>query len=475
MELITSSTPQSKYTQEQIAFIESDRKLNIILKATAGAGKTFCCTERVRFLLASGVPADKIIFFSFTKNAVEEFKSRLNNESVKVTTIHSFCASLLQKMQKGKKIVEFYEFIKWYSLKCKPKPGSSQAVKDHFFRMTGKMYDDAHYISSQIAAYKLQTADNIKCKLPKYMIEYWKFTKETKSRDFSDMLIEVRDLLKDNKWLRLFKNKYDYILVDEFQDTSTVQMEILLALNAKYYTIIGDRSQSIFSFSGANCDRVISMLKKRRDCVEMSLSTNFRSKKSIVENSNKYSDLHAVPFSQEDGNVHNEIILFENLITILNKYEEVAILVRANSDIKDIEYELLLKKQPLRYFNYITLEEIKLLKKSEEKASTTKKIKPLLNIYKTVDNLVMFIEQNQKCKSFVTSVHKSKGREFDVCVVVNCISPELIKINNLKLSEEQFKELSFDPDDPKDFEEKNIHYVAISRPKSELYFMLHNI
>lgn len=472
MELTTNNRA---YTAEQLAFIEADIKSNIILKATAGSGKTAVSCERVKYLLANGVSPEKICFFSYTQAATLELKSRLNNDAVKVTTIHAFCLGMLAKMNKFKKIVEIYSFIEWYKEKCKPKYNDSQLVKDKFYDTITSMYEDAQYISSSIAAFKLQNADGIKSRIPKYYLEYKQFTKETKSRDFSDMIVECRDLLKENKWLRMFKNQYDYILVDEFQDTSSIQFEILQSLNAKYYTIIGDISQSIFLYSGANAEKIISMLRKRRDCIDLSLSMNFRSSKAIVEHANNYSDLKAVPFSQEEGKVHKEILLLNDLKAILNKHSEVAILVRTNSAIKEIEKKMLMCKQPMRYFNYLTPQECIDLKKATERPITKKKVKALLPVFKSTDLLLEFIESNSNHATLCTSIHKSKGREFSVTVVVNCVSPEILTYNNfVDLDKETLNKISFNPNgtEPEDFEAKNIFYVSISRAKSELYFLL---
>ena len=85
--------------------------------------------------------------------------------------------------------------------------------------------------------------------------------------------------------------------------------------------------------------------------------------------------------------------------------------------------------------------------------------------------LIEFIEENQSSKKFITSIHKSKGREFDVCVVVNSIAPEVLADNDFVLPEKEFKKVSFDYKD-KDAEERNIHYVAVSRARHKLYFML---
>jgi len=125
-ELVSAETPNSLITpsgdtQEQLNFIQADIKSNIILKATAGSGKTASAVKRVRYLLDNGVDPKKIIFFSYTTAAVNEFKKRLNNEEVKITTIHAFCLGMLSRMKKFKEVVDIYQFIDWYNTKYKPR------------------------------------------------------------------------------------------------------------------------------------------------------------------------------------------------------------------------------------------------------------------------------------------------------------------------------------------------------------------
>lgn len=467
---------KNKYTDEQLAFINADIKSNIILRACAGSGKTFSAVERVKYLLEKGVDPSKILFFSYTKAAVEEFRSRLQNDQIKITTIHAFCQGMLAKMKKFKKVVEIYEFINWYKEKNRPKPQASSDVKIKFYELMNDMYENAQYISAEFTSFKLQTAEGIKCKKPDYFEEYNKFKKETKTRDFSDMLIEIRDLLKENKWLVMFRNKYDYILVDEFQDTSSIQMDILLKLNAKYYTLIGDIGQSIFGYSGANAYSVIDMLKKRRNVNEMTLSINFRSSKSIVENSNNYSTLKATPSKESEGVVNKKIMKFDNFLKIIDNFDEIVLLCRTNNVIKDIEREFLLRKYPLNYKNYFSESEIDGIKNGKISVATQNKITSIITSFRTVENIVEFIESNRNNKKFLMTIHKSKGLEFENCVVVNCFAPDLLELNNVKqLSDEQKKKYSFDPDDEEDFESRNVFYVAITRPKSSLYFMAYKI
>lgn len=467
---------KNNYTEEQLAFINADIKSNIILRATAGSGKTFSAVERVRYLISQGVEPSKILFFSYTKAAVEEFRNRLQNDQIKITTIHAFCQGMLAKMKKFKKVVEIYEFISWYKEKHKPKPSASNQIKIKFYELINELYENAQYISAEITAFKLQSAEGIKCKKPDFIDEYNKFKRETKTRDFSDMLIEIRDLLKENKWLVMFRNKYDYILIDEFQDTSGIQMDILLKLNAKYYTLIGDVGQSIFGYSGANAFRVMDMLKKRRKVEEMTLSINFRSSKSIVENSNNYSTLKAIPSKQEEGLVNRKIMKFDNFTKIIDNFNEIVLLCRTNNVIREIEREFLLRKYPMNYKNYLSESEIESIKKGNVSVTTQNKINYLLPTYNNVETLLEFIESNRDINKFLLTIHKSKGLEFENCVVVNCFAPDLLEYNNVKeLSDEQKKKYSFDPDDEEDFESRNVFYVAITRPKSSLYFMAYKI
>ena len=470
-EIQTSAIPGK--TEEQLSFIEYPIKSSnsVILSATAGSGKTFSAVERLKFMLANGVDPSKIVYFSFTVAAVQELKKRINNEEIKITTIHSFCTHILARMKKMRKISTFYDFIDWFKEAHKPKYGSPQKDSQQFYFEVEKLYDTAEYLSSEISAFKLQTADGIKCKMPDYLKEYQRFAKETKSIDFSDMLIQVRDALKEDKWLKMFRNQYEYIFIDEYQDTSTIQMQILLSLNAKYYYLIGDKNQSIYGYSGANCDTIEAMLKRRRQTVEMNLSMNFRSAKLIVENSNKHSFLQATAFHKQDGAVHRKIILFEQAVKILKEKPSVAILVRTNSVIKELEKRLMILKIPMRYENYLKPAELEDLMKAKERVATKNKMRELLPHFGTADAVIEFIRSNQDKESFITTIHKSKGREFPVCIVVNSIAPEILKENNIEVPKEYLSVLSYDPDDENDYEARNVHYVAVSRAKDELYFM----
>jgi superfamily I DNA/RNA helicase len=475
-----------EFTEEQERFIFHDGNDSVILAATAGSGKTFSCVQRLKSLVGRGVDPNKIIFFSFTTAATEELRDRATAAGIKVrdpkkkdydgatiTTIHAFANSLLYKMDKGKRIADFFQFIEWFKNKYKPSSHATREQKEAFNETISTLYEDNQRLSSAIGAFKLQAADNIKCPLPEFLSDYNLYLRMTKQRDFSDMLIEVRDLLRENTWLKMFRNKYDYIFIDEYQDTSTIQLQTLLSLNAKYYYMIGDRNQSIYGYSGANCSKLEEMLKKRRTVTEMSLSINFRSDEAIVENSNRYSSLMAVANSKEPGHVDKKVMLrMDDLIELMKQPGEVVILVRTNAVIKKMEKELLKMKVPMKYFNFINDDDMKAFKSKDISPYLRGKMNNFKGHFESDADLMAFIERFKKSKKHITTIHKSKGREFDECVVVNSIAPEVLQECGIydKLGKKRLERVSFTD---KDEESKNIHYVAVSRSKHKLYFMIY--
>lgn len=466
-------------TDEQKEFVFYKGKDSVLLKATAGSGKTHSCVHRLKELLDRGVDPSKIIFFSFTKAAVEELQKRVGNDDIKITTIHAFCMGVLFRLNKPKKVATFYEFIDWYKHKYTPGRYATPSELVEFNDLMDELYSESDYYSSQISAYKLQNAVGIKTQPPRFWKQYRQFLFEKKARDFSDMLIEVRDLFREDRYLKLFKNKYDYIFVDEYQDTSAIQMEILLSMNAKYYYLVGDSAQSIYGYSGANCSKIEEMLEKRRKVQRMSLTINFRSDKAIVENSNKYTDLEAKAHSDKEGEVNTGILFgLDDLVDIFAGPGEIVGLVRTNSTIRRLEREFLQRQVPIKYFNYITPQDVKDFKSGKVGTVLKNKLNRVKKYFEDSEaKVIAFITANSNSRKYFTSIHKSKGREYDMCIVVNSIAEEVLQENGVfeKMSEKQLERVSFIMGEPEDQESQNIHYVAVSRSKHSLYFMMYDI
>ena len=139
------------FTKEQLAFIKHKGDESVILSATAGSGKTASATGRLIWLLNQGVNPKKIIYFSFTNDAVDELRSRINNDDIEITTIHSFCARVLGKCKKFKPLVETAMFPNWYKKKYKPKKKTPIEQKIYY----DKIHNYYHYINVQIVFVKV--------------------------------------------------------------------------------------------------------------------------------------------------------------------------------------------------------------------------------------------------------------------------------------------------------------------------------
>lgn len=462
------------YTKEQEKFITYNGDNSLILSATAGSGKTHATVGRLNHMLKEGVDPSKIIFFSFTNDAVNELKSRIDNPDVKITTIHAFTFSMLAKMGQYKPVATFYDFISWYQKKYKPQSKRRNDPKNEdFTKKVESLWEDGTMISSKISAYKLQKADGIKEPIPDFFFEYQDFLKEEKKRDFCDLLIEAEQLSNTKAWRDIYVGMYDYVFVDEYQDTSTIQMKILLKLVAKQYHLIGDKHQSIYGFSGTSCRGVEKLLEKQRKVERLSLSINFRSKKNIVDYSNQFSTINAKAQDQKDGIVNNNILTEDEFWKMVNDDEPLTVLVRTNKIIKTLEKKALLRKAKIRYFNYITPDELEKIKKNDVHFGITKKVRGVLYSFKNkVDNLINFIEENQDANTFITTIHKSKGREFPRCIVVNSFNPIQLDTLPVRLPEKEKDNYTFiDRKGNLNQEALNVHYVAVTRPQNELYFM----
>jgi superfamily I DNA/RNA helicase len=465
----------SNYTDEQLAFINFNGSESLIFSAVAGSGKTHSAVGRLNKMLADGVDPKRMIFFSFTNDAVDELRSRVGNDSVRITTIHAYTLAQLAKMGKFKPVATFFEFAAWYKEKKKPKPYDSPKKKMKFQEIIDSFYEDGAYISSTFSAFKLQSADGIKAPIPDYYQDYRDFLRETKSRDFADMLIECEKLAQNPQYKHFFEGTYDYVFVDEYQDTSTLQLKTLLYIKAKQYFLIGDKNQSIYGFSGANCDAIEELLKKERTVLEFNLTKNFRSAKKIVEHANKFSQLKAVPHSTEDGLVNHHLITEDDLWDMMVDGKPLTVLVRTNKVIKEIEKKCLREKVKMRYFNFLTRQDLEHIKAGKINPAIKRKLDQVASYHGCpvgkYDKLINFIEENQNSNVFVTSIHKSKGREYPRVVVINSFDPEqLMDVPELI---EDYSFLSLEGEI--DVDAMNLHYVACTRPKEEIYFLMYEL
>ncbi len=285
-------------------------------------------------------------------------------------------------------------------------------------------------------------------------IKYQEFLRQSDQIDFNDMIIDATEILRKDS--QKFKNKYEYILVDEFQDISKPRIELLkalLALNPKTKLFcVGDDWQSINGFAGSELDYFVKFDKEFQNPEELALRTNYRSSKVIVEMSNKLISYNKNKINKE---VHYDI----------------------HSDLKDIRGRVIvnpehyLDNESLRIESYVR--HLKLLLAN---GIHPKDILVLSRFNRILNKLRMACEQrginiedpHEKKKGVrLRSVHKSKGLESKYVILIDVISgtygfPSEIKDSSvLEIAKKKNDKNSFE-------EERRLFYVALTRAKERL-------
>ncbi len=269
----------------------------VLVLAGAGSGKTRVLTTRIAYLVEEkGVPAEAILAITFTNKAANEMKERLSRyidaEKMWVSTIHSMCVRIIRMFanEVGVKSnfsiyseTERNNIIKKSFQECDLEGDQLlKTVKFHIAnaKMLGlepdeyaKEYSYEREIDEIVKVYK----------------RYQKHLNENNSLDFDDLLSETRKLLKTNEEARNYLgSRFRYILVDEFQDTNSVQFDIIRSLASVYGNlfVVGDDDQSIYGWRGAEIKNILDFEKAFKNAKVFKLERNYRSTKHILKLAN---------------------------------------------------------------------------------------------------------------------------------------------------------------------------------------------
>ncbi len=268
----------------------------LLIFAGAGSGKTRVLTEKIAYLIEHvGLPPENILSVTFTNKAASEMKERvrklIKNDITGMTigTFHSVCASFLRKhinvlgysnsftiydQTDSKQLVK--EVIKSLNLDIKTfQPNKYQYLISNF---KNKMQypDDV----------LLNTHTYIDEKLSDIYGEYNNRLKENNAVDFDDLLLLPIEIFNENKGLlEHYQKKYQYVLVDEYQDTNKPQFEFIYQLsnNNNEVTVVGDDDQSIYAWRGADIENILNFSNLYKDTKIIKLEQNYRSTKVILD------------------------------------------------------------------------------------------------------------------------------------------------------------------------------------------------
>lgn len=339
-----------------------------LVLAGAGSGKTKVLTQRIINLIDSGVSPYNILAITFTNKAAKEMRNRVENElgsitdSIFIGTFHSFGLRILR---------ENYIDIGYTSNITILDTDDAKAIVKRILKENG--YDPAKYEIRTIIN-KISSAKNDGISPDEYTKlflndldiviglvykEYTKLLKDNNSVDFDDLLLKPVELLKKNKIiLEKYQERFKYILVDEYQDTNSIQYELckLLASRYKNIFVVGDANQSIYSFRNADYRNILNFEKDYKNTKVILLEENYRSTNnilkaanSVIKNNSEGKKLNLWS-SKRDGELIDYIRCedeikeanfvinkIKDLISNGYKYSDIAVLYRTNAQSRVVE------------------------------------------------------------------------------------------------------------------------------------------
>ena len=265
--------------------------------AGAGSGKTKVLTTRIANLIENGVKPYNILAITFTNKAAGEMRERVNNiinaHDAFIGTFHSFGLKIIRENSALFNLTSTFTLIDtedqtsiikkiMKDINITDKMISPAFIKSKISFIKNNMLSD-----SEIANFLISENEKIAVKI---YYEYEKILKRNNTLDFDDLLKKPVELFNSNKEvLEKYQDKFKYILIDEYQDTNEVQYKLVKLLSKKYLNlfVVGDPSQSIYAFRGANYQNILNFEKDFKGCTVIKLPQNYRSTQTILDAANE--------------------------------------------------------------------------------------------------------------------------------------------------------------------------------------------
>ncbi|MEE0423963.1 MAG: UvrD-helicase domain-containing protein [Prevotella sp.] len=357
--------------------------------AGAGSGKTRVLTYKIAYLLSLGMKPWSIMALTFTNKAAREMKERIGKlvgddlaQHLYMGTFHSIFSRILRAE------AEHIGFNNNFTIYDESDSRSLLKAIIKEMGLDDKAYKPAAvHARISMAKNNLVTAEaydsdpaileqNKRAKMPavgKIYVAYVQRCRQANAMDFDDLLMLTFQLFRDHEEIRQkYAGRFDYILVDEYQDTNHVQMSIVMQLCKEKLRVcaVGDDSQSIYSFRGANIDNILNYQKQLPGTQLFKLEQNYRSTQTIVEAANSLihhnrNQIQKEVFSKNDkgekilykpaySDKEEALIVAKNIQRIKQRddcgYDQFAILYRTNAQSRSFEEEF--RKQGIPYRIY---------------------------------------------------------------------------------------------------------------------------
>jgi DNA helicase-2/ATP-dependent DNA helicase PcrA len=310
----------------------------LLIIAGAGAGKTKTLTYRILHLIQQGVEPRKILAITFTNKAAKEMKERVHHllkenfpnddwvmSSPFLSTFHSLGVFIIKNEYQTigiKKFFSIYDRSDSISLikKIMKSKGidPKQFEPKSFISLIGRAKSDLIELSQYEAD---ASGDFIKEQVVQVWKEYRDQMRKEQALDFDDLLYEAVLLLKKNQTIReKYQNMFEYVHIDEYQDTNEVQYQLskMLVEKHKNLCVVGDADQNIYSWRGATIKNILNFEHDYPNANEVLLEQNYRSTKTIIASANEVIRKNK---RRKDKNMFTENEEGEK-VTLFNGYDE---------------------------------------------------------------------------------------------------------------------------------------------------------
>ena len=282
--------------KQKEAILKTDGPILII--AGAGSGKTRVLTTKIAYLVDNGVPTDSILAITFTNKAAKEMKERVIGllgsigYQIRISTFHSFGVFLMREHYDLLGFKENFTILDSddsLTLIKKIMKDLNINVKDYNPRAIRNSISSSKNELISASDFERFIGNDFDQKVYEVYQRYEKKLLLNNSLDFDDLLFLPIKLFREHpEILRFYQELYQYIMVDEYQDTNEAQyilIKMLSALN-RNICVVGDESQSIYSFRGSNYRNILNFEKDYKDCSTILLEQNYRSTSTILDSAN---------------------------------------------------------------------------------------------------------------------------------------------------------------------------------------------
>ena len=348
-----------------------------LVLAGAGSGKTKVLTMRIANLIMHGIYSGNILAITFTNKAAKEMRDRINNVVADnyafVGTFHSFGLKIIREnydllgLTRNFSIIDSDDVNSIIKKILKDLDYDTKEYSPGFIRNKISFIKNEMLSDSEAEKYLNSPPEKVAAKV---YFEYQKVLKRNNAVDFDDLLKMPAELFLENaEVLDYYQEKYQYILIDEYQDTNEVQYKWIKKLAEKYRNIfvVGDPSQSIYGFRWSNYRNILNFEKDYPEAKSITLNQNYRSTNTILNAANSvinnniegkdvklFSELGAgvkVKYLRSYDEKHEVTLIMEEIKKLLASgytYQDIAILYRTNAQSRTLEEGMLKMNYPYK-------------------------------------------------------------------------------------------------------------------------------